>query len=283
MSGPCFTTFGYCAFIGLWSKGVQATRNKVFPINFFFFFLSLIKHATLVFRGLYAGAAPLIVGSSGKQAARWTAYTTASNALRDKNGNLSIGANIVSGICAGVSEAVFAVTPMETVKTRVADAQRTAGSGKGPSYKGSLDATIQILKSEGPGGIYRGVVPTILKQATNQAVRFPVHSMFMAVLAGEDKVRRANPLVSGLAGALAGAVSVIVTMPQDTVKTRMQSNDAKSLYSGTMDCFKKILRNEGPAFFFAGTLPRLVRVSLDVGITFTIFPLLGQLFEKAGY
>jgi solute carrier family 25 citrate transporter 1 len=227
-------------------------------------------------RGLYAGAAPLLVGSSGKQAARWTAYTTAADYMRDKNGKLSVGANMLAGVCAGTSEAICAVTPMETIKTRVADAQRS-GSGQ---YKGSLDATIKILKKEGPMGIYRGVVPTILKQSTNQAVRFPVQSFFMGVLVGDDKVKRANPLYNGFAGALAGGVSVLVTMPQDTVKTRMQGEDAKKLYKGTVDCFKTILRTEGPAFFFSGTLPRLVRVSLDVGITFTIFPLLGQLFDK---
>mmetsp|Transcript_14894 Transcript_14894/g.21015 ORF Transcript_14894/g.21015 Transcript_14894/m.21015 type:complete len:297 (-) Transcript_14894:170-1060(-) len=226
-------------------------------------------------RGLYAGAAPLIVGSSGKQAARWTAYTSAANMFRDENGKISLPANMFAGVCAGASEAIFAVTPMETIKTRVADAQRK-GTGM---YKGSLDATIKILKSEGPSGIYRGVTPTILKQSTNQMVRFPVQSFFMGLFVGDDPVKRANPLWNGLAGACAGAVSVVVTMPQDTVKTRMQGEDAK-LYRSTMHCFNTILKEEGAAFFFTGTLPRLVRVSLDVGITFTIFPLLGILFDK---
>jgi len=226
-------------------------------------------------RGLYAGAGPLILGSSGKQAARWTAYTTVADKLRDSDGKLSLSSNMFAGVCAGASEAIFAVTPMETIKTRVADGQRR-GTGM---YKGSLDATIKILKSEGPMGIYRGVTPTILKQSTNQMIRFPVQSFFMGCFVGDDQVKRANPLWNGLAGACAGAVSVLATMPQDTVKTRMQGEDAK-LYKGTIDCFNQILKNEGPAFFFTGTLPRLVRVSLDVGITFTIFPLLHILFAK---
>ena len=40
---------------------------------------------------------------------------------------------------------------------------RSAGN-----YKGSGDAIIKILKSEGPMGLYRGALPTILKQGTNQ-------------------------------------------------------------------------------------------------------------------
>ena len=54
-------------------------------------------------------------------------------------------------------------------------------------------------------------------------------------------------------------------MPQDTVKSRMQSETSKEMYSSTLDCFQKILKTEGFATFFSGTIPRLVRVSLDVG------------------
>jgi len=225
------------------------------------------------FMGLYSGSLPLILGSSFKQSARWGAYTAVSDRLKDEKGKLSVTSNVFAGACAGASEAILAVTPMETIKTRVADAQR-----KGTPYKGSLDATVRIVKAEGLGGIYRGVVPTILKQSTNQMVRFPFQSFFMDMLVGDDVQKRKNPLINGLAGALAGGASVIVTMPQDTVKTRMQGEDAKKLYKGTVDCFLKILKNEGPAFFFAGTVPRLVRVSLDVGITFTIYPLLSKWF-----
>lgn len=224
------------------------------------------------FMGLYRGAAPLIIGSSGKQAARWTGYQTVANQFKDEKGNISIPARMFAGACGGVTEAVLAVTPIETLKTRVTDDMRR-GTG---NYTGSLDACVKILKQEGPAGLYRGVVPTIGKQATNQAVRFPTQFYCMHMMVGDDKVKMANPLYNGLAGAFAGAVSVIVTMPQDTVKTRMQGEEAKKLYKGTVDCAMQILKKDGAAFFYAGTWPRMIRVSLDVGITFCVFPLLSK-------
>lgn len=224
------------------------------------------------FMGLYRGAAPLILGSSGKQAARWTGYQTVANNFKDENGNLSIPARMFSGACGGVSEAVLAVTPIETLKTRVTDDMRR-GTKK---YTGSLDAVIKIMKSEGPSGLYMGVVPTIAKQATNQAVRFPTQFYFLSFMVGDDKEKLKSPVMNGLAGAVAGAVSVLVTMPQDTIKTRMQGEEAKKLYSSTLDCAKQILQNDGIGFFYAGTWPRMIRVSLDVGITFCIFPLLSR-------
>lgn len=226
------------------------------------------------FSGLYKGAAPLVLGSSAKQAARWTAYTNASAVFRDEHGKIGLGANMLCGFIAGTSEAILAVTPIETIKTRVADDARRGTL----RYTGSFDAVGKIVRSEGLSGIYRGVVPTILKQGTNQMVRFPFQQFFVGLIAGEDEVKRKNPFYNGIAGAMAGAASVIVTMPQDTIKTRMQGEDAKVLYKNTIDCARQIIRTEGVMFFYSGTWPRLIRVSLDVGITFFIYPLLNSLF-----
>lgn len=222
--------------------------------------------------GLYRGALPLILGSSGKQAARWTGYETIANALKDENGKLTIPKRMFAGACGGFSEALFAVTPIETLKTRVTDDMRR-GTG---NYTGSFDALVKIFKSEGPMGLYMGLVPTIAKQATNQAVRFPVQFYCKQAMTGGDKSLENSPIYNGAAGAVAGAVSVLATMPQDTVKTRMQGEEAKKLYKGTMDCAMQILKNDGPMFFYSGTWPRMIRVSLDVAITFAIFPILGK-------
>jgi solute carrier family 25 citrate transporter 1 len=227
------------------------------------------KHGPM---GLYRGALPLILGSSGKQAARWTGYETALNCFKDEKGNVSMAARMMSGACGGVTEALLAVTPIETLKTRVTDDMRR-GTG---NYTGSFDALVKIVKAEGPGGLYMGLVPTIAKQATNQAVRFPVQFFVKQAMTGGDKSLETNPLYNGAAGAVAGAVSVLATMPQDTVKTRMQGEEAKKLYKGTIDCATQILKNDGIAFFYAGTWPRMIRVSLDVAITFAIFPIMGK-------
>merc|ERR1719215_1056467 len=117
---------------------------------------------------------------------------------------------------------------------------------------------------------------SLSSQATNQAVRFPTQFYFLKFMVGDDKEKQKDPIMNGLAGAVAGAVSVILTMPQDTIKSRMQGEEAKKLYKGTMDCAMKLIKQDGIATFYAGTTPRLIRVSLDVAITFAIFPILGK-------
>merc|ERR1719272_1946534 len=176
---------------------------------------------------------------------------------------------IIAGACGGVTEAIFAVTPIETLKTRVTDDMRR-GTG---NYSGSFDACVKIIKSEVPMGLYMGLIPTIAKQATNQAVRFPVQYLAKEAMTGGDPKLASSPIYNGAAGAVAGAVSVLCTMPQDTIKTRMQDEEA-SIYKGTLDCAKQIIKNDGVMFFYSGTWPRMIRVSLDVAITFAIFPVL---------
>lgn len=223
---------------------------------------------------LYRGAAPLIFGSSFKQMARWTGYAKISDHFRDSEGNLALHHNMFSGFCAGATEAVFAVTPIETLKTRATDDLRR-GTKK---YTGSLDACVKILRAEGPAGLYMGVVPTILKQGTNQLIRFPIQQFYFKMMFGGDEKKSQSPWLNGIAGAAAGGTSVLLTMPQDTIKTRMQGEEAKKLYKGTIDCARQIIQKEGVMFFWTGTWPRFVRVSIDVGLTFTIFPLLNQYF-----
>jgi len=227
---------------------------------------------------LYRGAAPLILGSSVKQSVRWATYQNVSNAFRDGDGNLTVFANMFCGACAGAAEATFAVTPIETIKTRCTDDLRR-GTGK---YTGSFDATVKIIRSEGFMGIYRGLAPTIAKQGTNQMIRFPIQQFYMQTLfintLGFDENFKQNPLLNGLCGAAAGGTSVLMTMPQDTIKTRMQGEEAKKLYKGTLDCLKQTVSRNGVMFLWTGTWPRFVRVTLDVGITFTIYPYLNKFF-----
>ena len=77
-------------------------------------------------------------------------------------------------------------------------------------------------------------------------------------------------LVDFIAGVSAGICSVFVNNPIDVVKTNMQGMEAEK-YKGNLDCFKTIARNEGFKGFYKGVTPRMCRVGLDVGLTFTIF------------
>jgi solute carrier family 25 (mitochondrial citrate transporter), member 1 len=63
----------------------------------------------------------------------------------DANGNLSPGQRLLCGLGAGVGEAIFAVTPMETIKVKFINDQRSAN----PQFKGFFHGVRTIIKNEG--------------------------------------------------------------------------------------------------------------------------------------
>ncbi|XP_061399566.1 putative tricarboxylate transport protein, mitochondrial [Musca vetustissima] len=227
------------------------------------------------FFGLYRGLSVLLYGSIPKSAARFGAFETLKGHMVDEHGQLSASGKLLAGLGAGVCEAVLAVTPMETIKVKFINDQRSAK----PQYKGFAHGVGCIIKAEGITGIYKGVTPTILKQGSNQAIRFYVMESLKDLYKGDDKNKHVPKLVVGAFGAIAGAASVFGNTPLDVVKTRMQGLEAAK-YKNTADCAMKIWKNEGFSAFYKGTVPRLSRVCLDVAITFMIYDSFMDLFNK---
>lgn len=206
---------------------------------------------------------------------RFGAFETFKTRMMDHNGQLSTAGKLLAGLGAGVCEAILAVTPMETVKVKFINDQRSAN----PQFRGFFHGVSTIIKQEGFMGVYKGLTATIIKQGSNQAIRFYVMETMKDMYKGDDPKKPVPKLLVGVFGAVAGAASVFGNTPIDVVKTRMQGLEA-SKYKNTADCAMKIWKNEGPAAFYKGTVPRLGRVCLDVAITFMIYDSFMDLFNK---
>lgn len=87
---------------------------------------------------------------------RFGAFETLKKKMQDHNGQLSTGGKLLAGLGAGVAEAVLAVTPMETVKVKFINDQRSGN----PQYKGFFHGVTTIVRQEG-----KFVVMTALKSS----------------------------------------------------------------------------------------------------------------------
>ena len=119
-------------------------------------------------RGLYRGLSVLVYGSIPKSAVRFGSFEQFKKSMVDEKGNLSPASRLLCGLGAGVSEAIFAVTPMETVKVKFIADQRSAN----PQYKGFFHGLRTIIAAEGISGTYKGLTATMMKQGSNQMIRF---------------------------------------------------------------------------------------------------------------
>lgn len=225
--------------------------------------------------GLYRGLSVLLYGSIPKSAVRFGAFEQFKKWQQNPDGTLTPGNRLLCGLGAGVCEAIFAVTPMETVKVKFINDQLNPN----PRFKGFFHGVGTIVREEGLRGCYQGVSATIIKQGSNQAMRFYVMETLKDWYRGGDPNKKVNKLVVGGFGLVAGAVSVFGNTPVDVVKTRMQGLEAAK-YKNTLDCALSIAKNEGVLAFYKGTVPRLGRVCLDVAITFMIYDSFMEFFNK---
>ncbi|KAF8487113.1 mitochondrial tricarboxylate transporter [Russula ochroleuca] len=245
-------------------------------------------------RGLYAGCTALVVGNSVKAGIRFVSYDKFKRALADKDvsslslyrhpppssrsigsrvdrgnkGKVSAPRSLLAGLGAGMMEAIFAVTPSETIKTKlIDDAKRPQ-----PRYRGLLHGTASIVKEEGLLGIYRGLFPVMMRQGANSAVRFTTYTTLKQSVQSRTRTGQALPgsVTFGI-GAIAGLVTVYTTMPLDVIKTRMQSLEARAQYRNSFHCAYRIFTEEGVLRFWTGTTPRLARLVMSGGIVFTIY------------
>jgi len=230
--------------------------------------------------GLYRGLSPLLYMSIPKVAVRFGAYETArGQVLQKEERPLGRGERLICGLFAGVSEAVLVVTPMETLKVKFIHDFNSPT----PKYRGFFHGINTIVKEQGLSGTYKGLSATVIKQGSNQMIRFLVFGEIENYIQKRKGTTQLKPLETFISGVIAGAASVFGNTPVDVIKTRMQGLDA-SKYNGFLDCAKKIWVHEGPLAFYKGTVPRLLRVCLDVGVVFTLYSqitkLIHRFFEK---
>ena len=86
-------------------------------------------------------------------------------------------------------------------------------------------------------------------------------------------------------GSIAGAFGALMVYPIDLVKTRMQNQRSQRvgavLYKNSIDCARKVVKNEGFKGLYSGVLPQLVGVAPEKAIKLTVNDLVrGHYSEK---
>ncbi len=119
--------------------------------------------------GFYRGLPSMVYFAPPKAAIRFSGFEMCSGFLMDKDGNdkynLGKAKGFIAGLGAGTLEAIMVTTPQETIKVRlINDAFRT--DGLPPKYKSFYHGVKTIVGEFGFMGIYKGLVPTIIKVST---------------------------------------------------------------------------------------------------------------------
>ncbi|XP_075612780.1 electrogenic aspartate/glutamate antiporter SLC25A12, mitochondrial isoform X3 [Balearica regulorum gibbericeps] len=221
------------------------------------------------FFGLYRGLLPQLIGVAPEKAIKLTVNDFVRDKFTKKDGSIPLPAEVLAGGCAGASQVIF-TNPLEIVKIRLQVA--------GEITTGPRVSALSVIKDLGLLGLYKGAKACFLRDIPFSAIYFPVYAHSKLMLADE------NGHVGGLnlltAGAIAGVPAASLVTPADVIKTRLQvaARAGQTTYSGVIDCFGKILREEGPSAFWKGAGARVFRSSPQFGVTLVTYELLQRWF-----
>ena len=160
--------------------------------------------------------------------------------------------NMASGGLAGAGSLCI-VYPLDYARTRLAS---DVGSGKA-QFTGLMDCLSKTAR--GPGGVmslYNGFGVSVMGIIPYRGVYFGMYDS----LAGINPFRQDKGVI-GLVSKFAIAQVTAITAgyasyPFDTIRRRLQMQSEKPqsewLYKGTVDCFFKIMKDEGTGALFKG-------------------------------
>jgi hypothetical protein len=160
-------------------------------------------------------------------------------------------------------------TPFDVIKVRL----QVEGNVKNAhQHRNTLSAFKSMWRMEGVRGFLQFVPIAIMRDAPFSFLYFTSYEMFKNVqrsifyrsVTGQPvDISALQAWNHFLAGALAGAFSSSLTIPFDVVKTRLQTQATleKQRYSGVIDAFKTIWREEGIRGLTRGLRARIMYIT----------------------
>ena len=160
--------------------------------------------------------------------------------------------NMAAGGLAGAGSLCI-VYPLDYARTRLAS---DVGTGK-KQFNGLLDCLKKTVASSGVGGLYNGIGVSVAGIIPYRGVYFGLFdtlSGYNPYQKSENSIQRA---ASKFGCAQFSAIAAgYASYPMDTVRRRLQMQSEKPqaewVYQGTMDCFGKIIKDEGATALFKG-------------------------------
>ncbi|KAG0065028.1 hypothetical protein BGZ92_005637, partial [Podila epicladia] len=214
-------------------------------------------------RALYKGLGPNLVGVIPARAINFATYGNGKKFYTEMNGGKETTfVHLSSAATAGVVTATV-TNPIWLVKTRMQ--LQVEGVRQ---YKNSMDCVVQLLRTEGIKGMYRGLSASYLGVAEG-AIQWVIYEQLKTTLAEHRRISREvygkapGYIVGGKdveewvhylgAAGAAKFVASAITYPHEVLRTRLRQTPvggAPAKYTGLKQTFQLVLKEEGVAALY---------------------------------
>uniref|UniRef100_A0A672GS94 Dicarboxylate carrier UCP2 n=1 Tax=Salarias fasciatus TaxID=181472 RepID=A0A672GS94_SALFA len=179
--------------------------------------------------------------------------------------------------------------PLDTAKVRLQVQGESGLSPKGQRaghrYRGVFGTIYTLVKAEGPASLYSGLVAGLHRQTCFASVRIGLYDSMKELYSGGTQ--HAGILPRLLAGCTTGAMAVAFAQPTDVVKVRFQAQSrlpesSAKRYSGTLEAYRTIARDEGLRGLWKGCLPNVARNAIVNCSELVTYDIIKELILKYG-
>ncbi|XP_015895050.3 mitochondrial uncoupling protein 3 [Ziziphus jujuba] len=153
--------------------------------------------------------------------------------------------------------------PIDLTKTRLQlHGQSLATSRPTNSFR----VASEIVRQQGPLGLYKGLSPAILRHLFYTPIRIVGYEHLRDLFGSHGGSISLSE--KAIVGGISGVIAQVVASPADLVKVRMQadghmvSQGLQPRYSGPFDALNKIIRAEGIRGLWKGVFPNVQRAFL---------------------
>lgn len=258
-----FLNFNDVIKIRMQTEGVHRLSDmRVKPkyTNFFRTAQAIYKEEgmrVLLFRGLSAS----ILREFGYSSIRMGMYTPVKDViLLYINEDGLINKILAGAICGGVGSSIF--TPTDLIKIEF------QASAKLP-YPNVFAAFRDKYQHQGLSGLYRGVIPTVIRASLLTAAQMSSYDTLKHYLKDNYLDGKESVATHVLCAVFSGFVTTMVTNPVDCIKTRTMT--FPGVYNGPLDCLIKSVTKEGPFILYKGILANFFRFAPHFTLALPLF------------
>ncbi|KAI4591819.1 hypothetical protein KJ359_012200 [Pestalotiopsis sp. 9143b] len=173
--------------------------------------------------------------------------------------------DLFSGAVGGIAQVLIG-QPFDIVKVRLQTSTQ---------YSGALEAATSIWKKEGPLAFYKGTLTPLLGIGACVSVQFGGFGFAKRYF--EERNGKGKDLSYAqyyYAGAFAGVANSVISGPIEHVRIRLQTqpHGAAALYSGPLDCVRKLSAHQGVLRgLYRGEAVTVIREAQAYGLWFMSF------------
>lgn len=218
------------------------------------------------------------------------------NAPTEKEGQTSedsplvhLGAAVIAGVMTSTG-----TNPIWVVKTRLQlsaqKRQAVAGATAVPRPpRSAYGMTMDIIRTEGLKGLYRGLSASYLG-VSEGVIQWVLYERFKRIgrttsVGMDDEKTSLASRIGSILGASGGAKAIasLITYPHEVIRTRLRQPAVGGVikYTGLVQTFKLVLKEEGVASLYGGLTAHMLRVVPNAACMFLIYELVAAKLGSA--